>query len=205
MRPLLPILLFCCLLLAAPAHAAIRFDVPDGGAVRAGDEIELCWDGLDADVYEVEFELSLDGGRWIRISPELDALDGRWTWRVPSLAAERAQLRLRCGGEHREAVAATSALFGIVSRPGHDREFLGEWWPALDRQACDSAPAGLASREIPVLAAAAEAALADVPGAPGLAVPSNSGATLAPPADAPPPAGSHHARSARPTFVPMRN
>ncbi|MFN8586697.1 MAG: hypothetical protein U0704_02760 [Candidatus Eisenbacteria bacterium] len=205
MRLVWSFLLLCCVLVAAPARAAVRLDVPTGGTLRAGETIELRWEGLDPGIREVEFELSLDGGRWIRISPELDALEGRWTWHVPSLAAEHARLRLRCGGEHRETVAATSGAFALAARPGDDREFLGEWWPALDRHACDTAPAGLASRDVPVLAAAATIVQTDVPGAPGLVAPSDSGSTLDAPGDAPLPTGRSLARSARPAFVPMRN
>lgn len=203
------LLLLVLLLPASRVEAAVRLHGPAGTVLRPGDVVELRWDGLDAGAREVELELSLDGGRWVRISPEMHALEGRWEWRVPAVSAERARIRLRCGGERREEVAAVGEEFRIES-PGsltgaERRDFLGEWWPALDTRTHGAAPAGLCSSGGAVLAASAGTAPADVPAAPSIEVPRDR-ATVRPPAgDAPLPAIATRARSARPACVPMRN
>ena len=205
MRPIAAFLLLLLLACAVPARAAVRLVAPEARALRAGDSVELRWEGLDPAVTEVEFELSLDGGRWIRVSPELDALEQRWVWRVPALASENARLRLRCGGVRREEVAATSAAFRIDVVPGDDREFLGEWWPQLDRTSSSAAPIGLAADEGPVLAPEAVMHHADVPASPTLATPCGDGVALSLETSLAPPSTLRHARSARPAFVPLRN
>ncbi len=114
-RPLL--ILPALLLLALPHAAAARtpvLDVP--GAARAGQRLEISWDGLPGDVREVELELSLDGGRWVRISPELEARDGSYHWSVPALTSAHARLRLRAGGDGFEGAVAASSAFRIESR-----------------------------------------------------------------------------------------
>ncbi len=204
------LLLLLALLLALPAAratAAVRLGVPEGVTVRPGDRIELAWEGLDRGVREVEFELSLDGGRWVRISPELEALEGHWTWRVPELSAAEARIRLRCGGERREEVAATGGVFVIAggTRSEQAREFLGEWWPALDRGVRHAAPIGLCAGEAPVLAAARATAIADAPSPFALAPPAREVATYGTDTRVARPATPAHARSMRPRFVPLRN
>lgn len=202
------LLLLLALLLALPAAratAAVRLGVPEGVTVRPGDRIELAWEGLDRGVREVEFELSLDGGRWVRISPELEALEGHWTWRVPALDAADARIRLRCGGHRREEVAAVGGSFRISSGASKgDAESLGEWWPALDRNAPLGARAGLSAGEHPVFAAVSSAPHADVPAALVLGDPASTATALAA-RPTHPPSQLSRARSARPAFVPMRN
>jgi hypothetical protein len=132
MRPLLPILLAVLLaLVASAADAAPRLDgLPR--APHAGDVVHLEWSGLGRDVREVELELSLDGSRWVRISPEMEARDGRFDWHVPEWASGIARLRLRSGGELFERVAVVSEAFAI---PAHGRapqlECSGEWWDVV--------------------------------------------------------------------------
>lgn len=198
-------LLVLTLLPAVPATASVRLRAPVGVTVHAGDRIELRWEGLDPSVREVEFELSLDGGRWVRISPELEALDGRWTWRVPDLDAADARIRLRSGGFLREEVAAVGPRFRIAGkRESVSGEFLGEWWPAFDHEPRQHRPIGLHAGTNPVLAAASRPDPADVPGATALAAPPLA-ADAAVSTEVPSPASRHHARSARPAFVPLRN
>ncbi len=127
MRSLLPALI--ALVLAAPsAHAAPRLD----GAPRtahAGDVIRFAWSGLASGVREVELELSLDGGRWVRISPEMDARAGGYAWRVPASASGIARVRLRSGGEWFERVAAETPAFPIAGSSAFARPGSGdEWW-----------------------------------------------------------------------------
>lgn len=130
MRRLIPILLaLSALFPAIPAQAGARL-VASHSRVRPGDTVVLEWSGLPARSEEVELELSLDGGRWVRISPELDARDGEWRWRVPSYSSAHAQLRLRTGGTSEtgvatEQIAALSAEFEIES---NGVEAGDDWW-----------------------------------------------------------------------------
>jgi hypothetical protein len=113
----LPSILLAMLVFARPHAAHARtpaLDVP--GAVTAGQRLVLRWDGPTGTEREVELELSLDGGRWVRISPELEASEGCFAWRVPEVASARARLRLRAGGEGFERELVASAEFRIASR-----------------------------------------------------------------------------------------
>lgn len=107
------------------------------GVLQAGESVAVEWRDLPAGVHEVELELSLDGGRWVRISPELEAYEGRWRWRVPSMPTSHARLRLRAGGRtesgiETEEVAAVSAEFAIASEAAS----LGtEWWHVGEHRA----------------------------------------------------------------------
>lgn len=67
--------------------------------VRAGTDLEITWTGLGPEAHEAELELSLSGGRWVRISPELEVREGHFTWHVPAGLAGPARLRLKYGGE----------------------------------------------------------------------------------------------------------
>lgn len=203
------LLLLVLFLPATRAEAAARLHAPAGTVLRPGDVVELRWDGLDAGAREVELELSLDGGRWVRISPEMHALVGRWEWRVPAVSAERARIRLRCGGERREEVAAVGEEFRIESPASlsgaERRDFLGEWWPALDTRTLGAVRSGLRDGDRAVLASATGRTEADVPAAPSLEVPRDDGVILPAGDDTLPPPAEGHARSARPVFVPLRN
>lgn len=99
-------------LLASTATAARLRGVP--ASVRAGEQVVLEWDGLPESVHEVEFELRLEGGRWFRIGPEMEASEGRYAWRVPDVDCERAQIRMRMGGERSETALPPSEPFRIV-------------------------------------------------------------------------------------------
>jgi len=137
-----PILLLAMFLLARPQPVlAMTPALVVPGAVEGGQRVELRWDGLTGAAEEVELELNLDGGRWVRISPELEARDGRYVWTVPAVTSAHARLRLRAGGSDAggdfEDVAATSAEFCIGS---HGSGSLGqdpalEWWHVGERAA----------------------------------------------------------------------
>jgi hypothetical protein len=121
---------------AAAGAGAVSLDVP--AVVTAGQSVELRWSLLPADAEELEIVLSLDGGRTypVRVSPELDAREGGYRWRVPDLPAAHARLMLRMGGEGGERVGALSRGFRIehaegVPRPGPG--FLdGHFWTGFD-------------------------------------------------------------------------
>ncbi len=123
-----PLLLLLALLVPAPAHAGVRIDLP--GLVRAGDWVDLGWRDLPPEVREVELEISLSGGRWARISPEIVAAEASYRWQVPAGLAADAQVRLRAGGEGFERVLATSRVFAIACDAAilHARAFeLDDW------------------------------------------------------------------------------
>ncbi|HEY6193950.1 MAG TPA: hypothetical protein VI504_02820 [Candidatus Eisenbacteria bacterium] len=150
-------------LIASPHAAQARgpaLEVPD--AIRAGERVELRWDGLPPAAREVELELSLDGGRWIRISPEIAAEEGHFAWRAPELCSARARLRLRAGGDQFEVEIATSREFRIDA-PGLDpgpRASAPEWWRVGERGAgrgwAWSAPAAMLSNEAAAAVAESE-------------------------------------------------
>ena len=128
--PLAPAL--ALLVAAAPASASPHLHgIP--AHVRAGQELRLTRSGLGREAQEAELELSLAGGRWVRISPELEAREGGFAWRVPAALAGPARLRLKYGGERFEAEGEVSTPFvieadpaAVVSRaPG---AALAEWW-----------------------------------------------------------------------------
>src|SRR5580765_284760 len=134
--PLIASLALALLAVAAPATASPRLhDIPT--RVRAGTDLRITWTGLGPEAHEAELELSLAGGHWVRISPELDAREGGFTWHVPAGLAGPARLRLRYGGEWFEAEGDVSMPFvlepGAVSTrvPNSD---VDEWW-RLGRQA----------------------------------------------------------------------
>jgi len=132
MRPLSLAALVLVVASAAPATAAPRLQgIPTH--VRAGTELRITWTGLGPEAHEAEIELSLAGGRWVRISPELEAREGGFTWHVPAGLAGPARLRLKYGGDWFEAEGELSAPFVLVSTAGAGAgrtpdAGLGEWW-----------------------------------------------------------------------------
>src|SRR5262249_35825585 len=110
--PLSDVLALLVLLVAAPAAAGPHLaGIP--ARVQAGAELHIGWVGLGPEVHEAELELSLAGGLWIRISPELEAREGGFIWRVPANLAGPARLRLRYGGGWFEAEGEVSMPFRI--------------------------------------------------------------------------------------------
>lgn len=109
---------------AGPTLRAAAFEV------RAGELVVLTWSDLPRGAHEVELEVSLGGGRWLRISPELDASVRSFTWRVPREFAGDARVRLRWGGKGYEsegdfiALRIEPTLTTRHPRPGD------EWWNA---------------------------------------------------------------------------
>jgi hypothetical protein len=135
MRPSPRVLALLVLLATAPAAAGPHLaGIPP--QVTAGADLRITWVGLAADAHEAELELSLAGGRWTRISPELEAREGGFTWHVPPSLSGPARLRLRYGGEWFEAEGEVSMPFRIEGTAGPplgafaaDRA-IGEWWCA---------------------------------------------------------------------------
>ena len=130
--PLGPLLALAGLLPAAIAAAGPRLHgIP--ARVRAGESVEIRWTGLGVEAHEVELELSLAGGRWVRVSPELESREGSFAWRVPAGLAGPSRLRLKYGGQWFEAEGEVSTPFVIeadarsAALPTPDPAF-SEWW-----------------------------------------------------------------------------
>ena len=143
MRPtLLAAIALALLAPTAPAAAAPRLHgVP--ARVRGGSELRITWTGLGPEAHEAELELSLGGGRWVRISPELDAREGGFTWHVPSGLAGSARVRLAYGGEGFETEGGVSVLFVLEASAtaNHATEAdLDEWWCLARRSAIPPGP-----------------------------------------------------------------
>ena len=133
--PLIASLALALVATAAPATASPRLlGIP--ARVRAGTDLRIAWTGLGPEAHEAELEISLAGGRWVRISPELDAREGGFTWHVPAGLAGPARLRLEYGGESFEAEGDVSMPFmlepGAVANRVPVSE-MSEWW-CLGRQ-----------------------------------------------------------------------
>jgi hypothetical protein len=146
MKRWLSIGLLAALLIPAAAFAresgAVRLVHFPHGELRSGDVVELAWSQPPRDIDELEILLSVDGGRHyaLRVSPELDPKNGRWSWRVPQLSAAHASLRVRVGDERDEALGEPTPEFSIVSgaapsisaaseaRPVHE----AAWWAASE-------------------------------------------------------------------------
>ena len=130
---------------AAGARARLE-GVP--AEVRGGDRLEIRWSGLDRDVHEVELELSLGGARWVRISPEMEAYEGHFTWRVPQQLAGEARIRLRAGegggrGEREVAEVSFRLVSESVAVPAAALATPGWWDVGSDEGAL---PCGVFSR-----------------------------------------------------------
>jgi hypothetical protein len=138
--PRLP--LYLCVILVLPRPEPARAGIPVlvvPAAVRAGERVEIRWDNLPASAQEVELELSLDGGRWVRISPELEAHERHFLWSVPPTGSAGARLRLRAGGsdaggDFEDEVTVSDGFRiecsgpAIVGRPG-----ALDWWQVGSR------------------------------------------------------------------------
>lgn len=142
-------ILFALLLLALPlaarASGALRLSA---GQARAGDAITIEWSRLPAGTHEVELELALDGGRWIRISPELEAREGRFVWRVPAGLVGDAGVRLRYGDEHEEYAGTERPirLLAPDTQLSPDATLDSDEWWNLEDSAAPMPTAGLSDR-----------------------------------------------------------
>ncbi|MCE9627253.1 MAG: hypothetical protein K8R56_04955 [Candidatus Eisenbacteria bacterium] len=138
MRRLPPILLVLLCMLSPLAAWAMPVLRASADRVSAGDELVIEWSQLPAGTHEVELELSLDGGRWLRISPELEAREGRFVWTVPAGLSGAARVRLRYGRDHEEheggsfALSITTASHVASPAPSRDAD---EWWNVGEQSA----------------------------------------------------------------------
>lgn len=117
-----------------------------GEALVAGQLVDIVWSTLPDDVEEMEFLLSIDGGRYfpLRVTQQLDPLTGSFGWVVPRVAARSARLRIRFGRDGEEIEGEPGAPFSIFLPPAlRPAPFLrrhGEWWISEDRCSGPAAP-----------------------------------------------------------------
>jgi hypothetical protein len=155
----------------ASAREPAGFRAPlAGDRLRAGEPLAVTW-SVDADTLagrdEMELVLSLDGGATfpIRVTGELSTDRRTLSWRVPSLATERAVLALRAGDDgedESETILADSEPFAIVANPDAGPEPLyavaHEW---RTRDALDGAPVRTAPRDLAPSSGGPEVSAAD--------------------------------------------
>ncbi|MEO5987375.1 MAG: hypothetical protein ABIU54_02270 [Candidatus Eisenbacteria bacterium] len=149
-RILLAFLLVTAMLDASIARALGEPQLPGlPQVVRNGGRIDIAWSGLPAGTREVELEVSIEGGPWKRISPELEAHQGHYIWRIPAHFVGSARMHLLFGSDHGESYSAPSEPFEIegIGPPGPahlceddrwtSRGGFGRWMPG---QLADAAP-----------------------------------------------------------------
>ena len=119
MRPLAALLVSLALVAGTTRALAAPFasPVPPAGVVPVGALVVTQLPPLPAGAYEFELFLVPDAGAPVRVSSELHAGAREVRWRMPAVAARRARLVLRAGGEHEEWESAPSAPFALAELP----------------------------------------------------------------------------------------
>lgn len=132
--------------IAVPASAdPVVLSPAAGEAVRAGQLVEVRWDGVPAETEEMELLLSLDDGASfpVRLTKELERDRRSAYWRVPNLPAGRARLLVRYESDGVETEGQKGPAFRILGDPTLALETVrrreGEVW--LDAST-DEAPDG---------------------------------------------------------------
>jgi hypothetical protein len=138
------------LLSAAAAQAAPRIVFAPRRALEAGEVVTVGWEGLPANVDELEFLLATDDGEVVRLTPQFMPSNGSFGWTVPNLPSRAAVLELRAGIEGVEVVLASSKPFVIhgVARKAHVEFRDGEWWSVETGQPSPAPPAVHSIRRI---------------------------------------------------------
>lgn len=143
------------ILFATATHAAqTRIVFEPHRALEAGEVVTIGWEGLPADVEELEFLLVTGDDEYVRLTPQLMPSSGSFGWTVPNLPSRAAVLELRAGIEGEEIVLASSKPFVIrgASRAAQIEFHDGEWWaielgaPSADHPAIHSLKHAAASR-----------------------------------------------------------
>jgi hypothetical protein len=212
MRPLAALLVALALLLGARNTRAAAFapPVPPAGAVAVGAEVVTVLPALPAGSDEFELFLVPEGGAPIRVSAELPAGATVVRWHMPAVAAHRARLVLRAGGEHAELQSEASALFPLAPLPAGELVLLRTGRSDAGARIVSFAGAaatGLAAAGDPATLSPGNALTAAVEPAPSsLAAPAEAGfahtPALACVASSP---TAHRERSNTPAFTPLRN
>ena len=115
---------------AAAQAAQTRIVFAPLRALEAGEVVTVGWQGLPANVEELEFLLAGGDGEVVRLTPQFLPSNGSFRWTVPNLPSPAAVLQLRAGMEGEEVVLASSEPFVIrgVSRRSNVEFRDGEWW-----------------------------------------------------------------------------
>ncbi len=137
-------------LLLSPAALAGWGEIVSPGAdsvLVPGTTVEVVWTGVPPEVDELELLLCLDneGGRTVRLTPQLDPRVGRATVLVPHLPSPSARLRMRVGVRGRELDGPVSAQLVIAPDPSARlatvRPHAGELWAGREN-AVEARPVG---------------------------------------------------------------
>jgi len=190
------LLLLAAIVLLLPATPALAAREPalewPGPEIAAGQVVELSWSDVPAGFDELEILLSLDDGHSfpVRVSPELDASERCYRWRVPNLPAAHARLRMRLGREHAEIETAPTPSFRIAgseSEPAARHLVLeGSLWTGLEPLGSDEC--GMCSPETGMEAGTPAIAVVEAPARPSALRPASassvSGSTTVPSARA---------------------
>jgi hypothetical protein len=130
MRRLSFLAIFVLLLSAAAQAATPRIVFAPRRALEAGEVVTVGWEGLPADVDELEFLLSTGDGQVVRLTPQFLPSSGSFGWTVPNLPSRAAVLELRAGIRGEEIVLATSEPLVIrgTAHSAHVEFRDGEWW-----------------------------------------------------------------------------
>lgn len=145
------------------ASAAVRL-VASHSELRAGDVVTFEWSGLPEGIEEVELEYAAPGGRWARLSPEIEAEEREYRWKTPAGVAGAIRVRLMHGRRHEESIAAeiTLRLVANLERAPAQGVRAADAWdlerplrgPAISQWGV-AHPVWSSARDLPVLATAA--------------------------------------------------
>jgi hypothetical protein len=139
---------------AAQAYASVngqpRIVFAPRRALEAGEVVTVGWEGLPANVDELEFLLATDDGEVVRLTPQFMPSSGSFGWTIPNLPAHAAVLELRAGIEGVEVMLVSSEPFVIhgVARKAHVEFRYGEWWSVEIGQPSPTPPAVHSVRRI---------------------------------------------------------
>ena len=140
---------------AATQAASPRIVFTPRRALEAGEVVTVGWEGLPANVDELEFLLVLDDGEVVRLTPQFmpstgSVGSGAFGWTVPNLPSRAAVLELRAGIEGVEIVLAASEPFVIrgVAHSAHVEFRDGEWWSVETGKPSPAPPAIQSVRRI---------------------------------------------------------
>jgi hypothetical protein len=127
-RTLCALVALLALVAQAPVARAAAMLTASRDLATVGETILFDWQGLSDDAHEVELEVSLDGGRWLRMSPGLEPREGHFEWTVPAGLVGSARVRLRVGGRHDERVVAEVPLRLVADTVTGPRSTSEDWW-----------------------------------------------------------------------------
>src|SRR5688572_855715 len=111
MRPLLALVVLAAAGALQAAETRILFAPTQ--TLEAGEVVTVGWEGVPAEVEELEFLLLREDGRKVRVTPQLLPSSGSFQWTIPNLPSRAAVLVLRAGIGGHEVTIAASEPFDI--------------------------------------------------------------------------------------------